>query len=264
MKKIIIILLIILSTGCLKKEQDKFNLIINDIDSMETSNLDVEKAFDNFERKLLYEDLEDIKEEVFEIVDENNLEEYYLKKIDKKDLIVIMVISAKENKKEEIKKEIDSYFEKLYLEENSKNQNIIKERIEYEYEDYLIFIAANNKKDILDDILTTKEKVFKNTITLDEEAIKQKFNINTKNLKNYKFKISSDLENINDYIIIEGEDLEELREKIDAYYDNLKNEVAEEQKVIIEQRLIKETNDYLIVIVTNNNEKVLKEIEKKL
>lgn len=264
MKKLIIILLIILCTGCFSKKQDKFNYIIKDIESLETSKLDVEESLDNFERNLLYEDLKDIKEEVFEIVNEDNLEEYYFKKLDKDNLTVIMIASAKEDKKEEVKKEIDSYFEKIYSEENSKNQNLIKERIEYEYENYLIFVASNNKKDILDDILTTKEKVFENTITLDDEAIKEKFNISTKKLKKYKFKISANLENINDYIIIEGEDLEEAKEKIDTYYDKLKSEVKEEQQIIIEERLIKEIDNYLIVIVTNNNEKVLKEIEKNL
>lgn len=264
MKKVITILLIILCTGCFEKTQDKFSHIIKDIDSMETSKLDVEEAFDNFERNLLYEDLKDVKDEVFEIVNEDNLEEFYLKKLDKESLTIIMVVSAKESKKEEVKEQFDSYFEKLYEEENSKNQNLIKERIEYEYENYLIFIVGNNKKDILDDILTTKEKVFDNTITLDDESIKEKFNINTKKIEKYKFKISSDLENINDYIIIEGEELEEFQEKIDNYYDKLKEEVAENQKVIIEERITKEIDNYLIVIVTDDNEKVLKEIEKNL
>lgn len=264
MKKIIIILLIILCTGCFEKKHDKFNYIIKDIDSIETSKLDVEEAFDNFERNLLYEDLKDVKDEVFEIVNENNLEEFYLRKLDKESLTVIMVVSAKEGKKEEVKKQFDGYFEKLYEEENSKNQNLIKERIEYQYENYLIFIVGNNKKDILDDILTTKEKVFDNTITLDDDAIKEKFNIKTTKLEKYKFKISSDLENINDYIIIEGEELEVLKEKIDSYYDKFKDEVDEEQKNIIEKRVTKEKDNYLIVIVTDNNEKVLKEIEKNL
>lgn len=264
MKKLIAFFLIILCTGCFEKTQDKFNYIIKDIDSMETTKLDVEEAFDNLERKLLYKDLKDAKDEVFEIVNEDNLEEFYLKKLDEDNFTIIMVVSAKEEKKEEVKKEFDSYFERLYEEENSKNQNLIKERIEYEYENYLIFIASDNKKDILNDILTTKEKVFSNTITLDNEAIKEKFNINTKKLNKYKFKISSNLENVNDYIIIKGEELEEIKEKIDNYYDKFKNEVSKEQKIIIEERITKETDNYLIVIVTDDNKKVLREIEKNL
>ena len=264
MKKIITIILIILCTGCFAKKQDNFDNIIKQLDTTSTSKLDIEETFDNFERNILYEDLKDIKDEVFEIVDENNLKKYYLKKLDKEDLTIIMVMTVKDDKKDLVKKEIDSYFEKEYEKENSKNQNIIKERIEYEYDDYLIFIVSNNKKEILNDILSTKEKVFENTISLDDEAIKEKFNINTKKLKKYKFKISSNLENINDYIIIKNEDLEELQEKIDTYYNKLASEVADKEKEKILKRMTKEIDDYLIVIVTDNNEEIWKIIEKNL
>ena len=54
------------------------------------------------------------------------------------------------------------------------------------------------------------------------------------------------------------------KEKIDTYYNKLASEVADKEKEKILKRMTKEIDDYLIVIVTDNNEEIWKIIEKNL
>ncbi len=275
MKKIIISLSsIIFILGCsLNKPVVNLNNIEEKIDHIQLDELDLNEIVHSIEKEDFYDKMEYKKDEELKLIglDVNEINDYIYRKstTDSDKYGFYIILKVNDTYKEKAKEIMNNYFTNLINEElDSDKLYLLLNKIEFEYNDYLIYIVGNKNNTILDKIIENKKKVFTNLIKINEVKLKDLNIVNGENLEKYLMKISSNINNSDLYFIVKPKKDKklEVEESINKYFNKLeekfKNNETELNK--IKNKTITNTNDYLIYIISSDNEKVLKTIKNEL
>lgn len=272
MKKLLILITTFLFIGCMKSEK-KLDLenISKDINNLEINEINLTSAINEIEATNSYDKMEYILDEDLKSmgITLDNIDKYVIRKSTEESnkTGLYMIIKPKEDKINIVKEEINNYLTKKTNDElDEKDKKLYEERIEKEYDGYLIYIIGEDNKNILNIILDNKEKVFTNLVSIKDEDIKKEFGINPSDIEESLIKLSGDLESANMYMIIKVDKnkLEDLDDTVDEYLDNLEEKWKDnsEQYELVKSHLKTKLDNYIILIISNDNERVLKTIKE--
>lgn len=192
--------------------------------------------------------------------------EFYTIAMNEENMDMYLFLQPLKDKKNDVKLALDNYFSEL---ENSDNQEIANKAKNKSYTQigsYLIYIMTDNSADILNSIKDSKENIFGALMEVNDETLESQFNINKSDVKEYLIKVPMMITSSNSYIIIKPVDgkKDEVKEKIDEYMTKLEKQwetYLPEQYELVKNRLEKEYGDYLIYIVSSNNDLVFETIK---
>ena len=192
--------------------------------------------------------------------------EFYTIAMNEENMDMYLFLQPLKDKKEDVKNALDNYFSEL---ENSDNQEIANKAKNKSYTQigsYLVYIMTDNSSDILNSIKDSKENIFGALMEVNDETLESQFNINKSDVKEYLIKVPMMITSSNSYIIIKPVDgkKDEVKEKIDEYMTKLEKQwetYLPEQYELVKNRLEKEYGDYLIYIVSSNNDLVFETIK---
>lgn len=272
MKKFLILMTIFLFIGCMKNEKSlDLENISKDIDNLEINEINLTSAVNEIEKTNSYDKMEYVLEEDLKnmLINLDNIDKYVIRRSTEESSKtgLYMIIKPKSDKIDIVKKEINDYLIKKTNEElDEKDKKLYEERIEKEYDGYLIYIIGEDNKNILNIILENKEKIFTSLVSIQDRDIKKEFDINPSDIEESLIKLSGDLESANMYMIIKADKnkLEDIDDTIDDYLDNLEEKWKDntEQYELVKNNLKIKLDNYIILIISNDNERVLKTIKE--
>ena len=272
MKKLLILVTTFLFIGCMNNEKS-LNLenVSKDIDNLEVNEINLTSAVNEIEATDSYDKMEYVLEDDLKNmgITLDNIDKYVIRKStdESEKTGLYMIIKPKEDRIDVVKEEINNYLTKKTNEElDEKDKKLYEERIEKEYDGYLIYIIGEDNKNILNIILDNKEKIFTKLVSIKDEDIKKEIGINSSDIEESLIKLSGDLESANMYMIIKCDKnkLEDLDDSIDEYLDNLEEKWKDnnEQYELVKNHLKTKLDNYIILIISNDNERVLKTIKE--
>lgn len=273
MKKIAISLfsLIILSGCSLQTKYVNLSDVSEKIDKITSDELDLNEVVSNVEKDDSYEEMEYIKDPSILGLDADTLDEFVIRKStsDSSKFGLYIILKPKKEYKDDVKKKMKEYINKLIEEENDEdNRYLLVNRVEHEYNDYLVYIVGKSSKTLLEKVLDSKKTVFSTLVNLSQIEAEDLDIVNSEDLDTYLLKVSGNLDKANAYFIIKPKKgkTEDIKEDIDAYFTKLEEKFKDDniQSEIIKNRLETTINDYLVYIASSDNDKVLKVIDESL
>ena len=273
MKKIVLCLTLIMAaivlTAC-GKENVSLNLkdLSSKLDNLKGEEFDRFTAANIINEKI--EGLKEIYDYEYDFKENFGLNsediEFYTIAMNEDNMDMFLFIQPLKDKKNDVKLALDNYFSEL---ENSDNQEIANKAKNKSYTQigsYLVYIMTDNSSDILNSIKDSKENIFGALMEVNDETLESQFNINKSDVKEYLIKVPMMITSYNSYIIIKPVDgkKDEVKEKIDEYMTKLEKQwetYLPEQYELVKNRLEKEYGDYLIYIVSSNNDLVFETIK---
>ena len=273
MKKIILCLTLIIATMVLTvcgKENVSLNLkdLSSKLDNLKGEEFDRFTAANIINEKV--DGLKDIYDYEYDFKENFGFDsediEFYTIAMNEENMDMYLFLQPLKDKKEDVKNALDNYFSEL---ENSDNQEIANKAKNKSYTQigsYLVYIMTDNSSDILNSIKDSKENIFGALMEVNDETLESQFNINKSDVKEYLIKVPMMITSSNSYIIIKPVDgkKDEVKEKIDEYMTKLEKQwetYLPEQYELVKNRLEKEYGDYLIYIVSSNNDLVFETIK---
>lgn len=262
-KKITLLLCFLLWTGCASKPKE---LELEKI-KQELSELTIEQL--NYANLAEVLELEDAKVyDQTEIVQELQLEEtmyqqiFFSKTEEKTYLIIEPILEAKE----EVKKQIQNYWDKKIEESQTEEEkSLYQNRIEQAYLNHLIYIVDKKGTKNLEKIKDNKIKVFPNMIDVSREELQDVIELNPSKLEAHAVAITDKLDTATTYIILKYKEENVVRKSMNDYFEKLEKEFEQkdvEQYQLIKNRLEKQIGNYLVYLVSKENEKAYQIIQK--
>ena len=245
MKKLFLFCIFLL-IGCSGKSNLSISELSKQLDQLELNKIDIEKALVGITQDFEEKELIDISDEMSKYVDFSKIKQSVFYKNDELFLFIY------ESTDESIKKGISQYFDDVLSNpvEPSLRESIVN-RIEYQYEDFYIYVAGPKQKRILEKILETKVLLFHHTTKLSDDISSVKFGVE---LKNDIIAWSTKLDEEFGYIVLSNAN-EEVQKSLDEYFEKNKDKLA--------GSLLKTTKDDIVIyVVSEDNNKVLKIIDK--
>lgn len=273
MKKIVLCLTLIMAaivlTAC-GKENVSLNLkdLSSKLDNLKGEEFDRFTAANIINEKI--EGLKEIYDYEYDFKENFGLNsediEFYTIAMNEDNMDMFLFIQPLEDKKNDVKLALDNYFSKLEKNENQEIANKAKNKSYTQIGSYLVYIMTDNSSDILNSIKDSKENIFGALMEVNDETLESQFNINKSDVKEYLIKVPMMITSSNSYIIIKPVDgkKDEVKEKIDEYMTKLEKQwetYLPEQYELVKNRLEKEYGDYLIYIVSSNNDLVFETIK---
>lgn len=258
---------IVLLTGCGKVTLD-LDKVAEQLSSIKTKDIDISLVFGEVTMDEKYQNMEYIYE--------NDYEKYGFKLDDldsysfglngeNKDFYVMF--KAKDKKSEDVKKSIKSFVEKLAKDEKDKD---IKEKLNNyslkEVEGYIVAVASTDNDGLLKLIKNAKNPVFANVMPVPVESIEDVLGIKPEQVDEFLMATPMMIVRSDTYIIVKPSEgnKKEVKEKIDEYMTNLEEQwklYLPEQYELVQNRLEKELGDYLVYIISNDNNLAYKTIK---
>lgn len=261
MKKLLLCLTLLCSvfmiTGC---TSEKVTLNLKDL----STKLDTLKGND-FDRLTAYDLLYQKMENLMDIYDFNEInvnnenieqsESSFAKNNDTKDMFII--VKPLDGKKETVKSEIDAYITK----ENLKDKTAYEE-----ISNYLVYVVSNNNNELMKEVKNCKGQIFSSLMEVSDDLLTSQYGIEKGMVEEYLIKMPMMITSSNTYMIIKPTkgNKEAVKEKINTYMTNLEEQwktYLPDQYELVQNRLEKEYGDYLIYIISKDNEKVFEEIK---
>lgn len=263
MKKKLMGILILLTTICLtgcSSSNVKLNLtkIDEEILNLTNDNFNMAGVIDKLECSdcTTFTNMEDIYdlEDTFGL--SNDDVEMSIVRYNKETDEFYMVLKPYEEGKENIKTTMKDYFD----------DNNITNSLESEYNDHLIYIVSSDNNKVLDAIKSSKETIFAATMPVETEQMKDILDIDSSMVLEFDMKMPMMIVHSNTYIIVKpSEGNEEIvKEKIDTYMEKLEEQWSTylpEQYELVKNRKEEKLGDYLIYIVSTDNDKVFEVIK---
>lgn len=269
-KRIIVILsFLLMLTGCGVKEKEldfkKLTVALNQLtlEKMDYQNLP----------QVLEEDLDTLTIYTSqEILDKLGIDEDMYQNIffceSKEEVEAYLVIEPKTNEKELVEQKIKEYWEtKIEEMENEEEKQAYQTRLEQSYGNHLIYIVGNNVTKKLDKIKDTKQKIFPSMISLERDDMEKVLGLNPSKLEAYTCAVTDKLDTVTQYMIVKYKKNEEtsIRQNMHDYFENLENEWKEKdtkQFELLKNRMEKQLGDYLIYLVSEDNDMAYKTIQE--
>lgn len=273
MKKIVLCLTLIIATMVLTacgKENVSLNLkdLSSKLDNLKGEEFDRFTAANIINEKI--EGLKEIYDYEYDFKENFGLNsediEFYTIAMNEDNMDMFLFIQPLEDKKNDVKLALDNYFSKLEKNENQEIANKAKNKSYTQIGSYLVYIMTDNSSDILNSIKDSKENIFGALMEVNDETLESQFNINKSDVKEYLIKVPMMITSSNSYIIIKPVDgkKDEVKEKIDEYMTKLEKQwetYLPEQYELVKNRLEKEYGDYLIYIISSDNDLVFETIK---
>lgn len=255
MKKIILMIVMVLGTititGCGKEESVELDLIkvSSEIDSLSTGSIYIQgidvSTIEKFEDITVEYDLE-----VFDL-NINDLSAYSLN-YNKKSGELLVVIKAVEGSEEVVEEAMDSFVKKM--------DNVDK----YTEDDILIYIASSNNEEVLNIVKNTNEPLFGSLMEFTDEELESMLSIDPSDIEEYVVKVPMMSADSKMYAIIkpvEGSE-DKVKEAMDKYFTSLEeNTMYPENVELIKNRKESTVGDYLVYIVSSDNDLVFNTIK---
>lgn len=271
MKKGIFIILslfaIVLLTGCGKVDLD-LDKVRESIATLKEDKIDSSLVYGEVNMKEEYQDLEYIYESDYEQygfnLDDLDAFSFGYNK-DTKDFYV--VFKAKEGKDKAVKKSIESFVESLKKDE--KNEDILNKLKNYKLETidgYIVAVSVKDNADLLKVIKNCKNPIFANVMEMPIESIEDVLGLKEDQVEEFLMATPMMIVRSDTYIIVKPSEGNKkvVKEKIDEYMDALEKQwetYLPEQYELVKNRLEKELGDYLIYVVSIDNDLVYKTIK---
>lgn len=259
MKKInliVVTLLCFFLVGCGSVELD-LNKVSENLNTLTTGNFDLLTAVENVEMNSDYfGDLVNVYDFDLEAMGINKeIVENMAFRLDSNNNPAYIIIKAINGKKEELKNQIDEYLNK-FTDLN---------KLESEYEGYLIYLFSDKNEEILKTIKNSKEKVFGMLMNVESSDLETLTGINPEDLDEFLVK-NSVITKANSYYILKPKAGREAKveEAMNTYMNKLESQWATylpDQYELVKNRLEKEYGNYLIYIISNNNKLVFETIK---
>lgn len=245
MKKLFLFCLLLL-IGCSKTVDLSISELSKQFDQLELNRIDMEKALVEIIQDFEQKELTDISGEIQKYVDFSKIKQSVFYKNEE------LFIFIYESNDETIKKGISHYFDDILSKsvEPSLRESIVN-RVEYEYEDFYIYVAGPKQERILEKILETKVLLFHHTTKLSDDISSTKFGVELKNdIVAWSTKLNEEF----GYIILSNPD-EETEKGLDEYFEKNKDK--------LNGSLLKTSkNDIILYVVSEDNNQILKTINE--
>lgn len=270
-KKIMLIICsILLLAGCGVKEKEfNWNSVSKSLQELSKDDLDYENMKTILKDKINEYEIvstEDIKEKIG-ITKDMYYNVFFAKHKELENLIIVM--EPKEDQKEIVELKLKDYFDQLIqTAKTEEGKQLYENRLEQSYGKHLFYIVGNDPKKILDDIKEINQKVFAHMISLEKTDLEKVVGLKINQIEGYLFAVSDKLDHVEQYLIVKTSKNKKasIQQIVHNYFENLENkwkEKDEKNYQLLKKRLEKELDQYLIYIVSDENEKAFKTIEKE-
>jgi len=273
MRKSIFIILslitIFLLTGCGKVNLD-LGKVKTSIEELQDEKIDVSLVYGEVNMNEKYQELEyvynesDYKKFGFNMSD---LEEYsFAYNKENKDFYI--VFKTKTNKEKDVKNSIEAFVNKLKT--NETNDEIRNKLDNYELKEKdgcIIAVAVSDNEELLKIIESCKNPIFANVMDVPVESIEDILEIKQDQVEEFLMGIPMMVVKSNTYIIVKPSEGNKtvVKEKIEQYLTNLEKQwetYLPDQYELVKNRLEKELGDYLIYVVSIDNDLVYETIKE--
>ena len=261
MKKLLLcigIFSLFLITGCSSENENvslKLDELSTKLDTLKGESFDRFTASEIVSTKI--EGLVEVYEYDFEEKFKLNVEDIqeYSIAINEETLDMYFFVKPLEGKKDSVKEAIDNYLE-----------SVEKTPSYEEHLGYLLYVVAEDSDNLLKEIKDCKGQIFGALMQLDDDMLSQQLGIEKDMVEEYLIKVPMMITNSHTYAIIkpsEGKKAD-VKEKMDTYMKNLETQwetYLPDQYELVKNRLVEEYGDYLIYIVSSDNEIVFNAIK---
>lgn len=231
--------------------------VSENLTNLTSDNFDILTAVENIELKYFSEqELENVYDYDLEKlgIDNNNIEQMAFR-IDSNKNPVYIIVKPQEGKMDIVKKEFNDYFKTLSL----------NDKLEEEYQDCLIYVFSDKKEEVLKTIKDSKSPIFGMLMDVGNADLEALTGINPNDLEEFLVK-NSVITQANSYFILKPkkDKYDVVKKALDDYMTNVENQWATylpDQYELVKNRLEEEYGDYLIYIISIDNELVLKTIK---
>lgn len=260
----------LLFSGCGKKVTLDLEKVSTNLETITTDTFYLQGAALVIEEKEFFSDLEDIYDYDFEKIfdlDKDLIQEYSVR-MNKKTKEMYLLLLPIEGKKEDVKDTMDDYFKSLEKKEKDDTLDMIKDRLEEEIDDYLIYIVSKDtNENIFNSIKDLRVPLFGGLMQIDDEFLRTQFDINPTDLDSYLIAIPNMMTQTSGYYILKPASGKEkdVKEKMTTYMTNLEEQwktYLPDQYELVKNRKEITYGDYLIYIISSDNDKVFEEIKK--
>lgn len=260
----------LLFSGCGKKVTLDLEKISTNLETITTDTFYLQGAALVIDEKEFFNNLEDVYDYDFEKIfdlDKDLIQEYSVR-MNKKTKEMYLLLLPVEGKKEDVKDTMKDYFKSLEKKEKSDKLDMIKDRLEEEVDNYLIYIVSkDNNEEIFNSIKDLRVPLFGGLTQIDDEVLRTQFDINPTDLDSYLIATPMMMTQTNGYYILKPASGKEnvVKEKMTTYMTNLEEQwktYLPDQYELVKNRKEVTYGDYLIYIISSDNDKVFEEIKK--
>lgn len=260
MKKVILGLLSVFAvltfTGC-GKENVVLDLskISNKLDNLKDTQVSIQEI--NDENMDVYGELEFIYDHDFQEkfgLNKDLLEKYkvYYNEESKE---ILAVFKPMEGKKEEIKNQLNNFMTSI----NAKFEEI---------DNLLVYVASSNNDLVIQKVKESKSPVFGSMMEVTKEEIKDVLNIESSDVEEFLMKTPAMMVQSNTYIIVKPTKGKEeiVKNALEDYMKKLEEQWSmylPAQYELVKNRKVEKIGDYLIYIVSLNNDLVFDTIKNE-
>jgi len=258
MKKIILglvcVFTVLLFTGCGEKDNVKLDLtkISSELDVLTTNEISIPSIY--VEELGVFGTLESIYEYDFEEkfgLNKDLVSEYNVV-YNEENKEVLAVFKPVEGKKEEVKTQVNAFMSSI----NAKLEEV---------NGVLIYVASNDNDKVINEVKNTKTQVFGMMMEVSKDQIKDTLNIESTDVEEFLMKMPMMMVQSNTYIIVKpasGKE-ETVKNAIEDYMKKLEEQWSTylpEQYELVKNRKVEKIGNYLVYIVSNNNDLVFNTI----
>lgn len=260
MKKVILGLLSIFTlmilTGCGKENIVlDLNSISSKLDNLQNNEIYLQGI--NPEDMDVYGEMDFIYDYDFQekfSLDKDLLEQYRVY-YGEKNKEILAVFKPIEGKKEEVKKQLNEFM------------NSINAKLE-EIDNLLVYVASNNNDLVIQKVKESKSPVFGSMMEVKKEEIKDILNIESNDVEEFLMKTPAMMVQSNTYIIAKPSQGKEevVKGAIDEYMTKLEEQWSmylPAQYELVKNRKVEKIGDYLVYIVSSNNDLVFDTIKNE-
>lgn len=260
MKKIILGLLsisaVLLFAGCEEKEQVKLDLtkIATELETLTTDAIDIQGVY--AEEMGVFGELSYVYDFDFETkfgLKSELISEYNVNYNEgTKELLAIF--NPAKGKMEEVKTALNPFMTSI----NAKFEEV---------NGLLIYVNSSDNDAVIKKIKETKTPVFGMLMEVPTESIKDTLNIETTDVEEFLMRMPMMMTQSSTYIIVKPAEGKEdaVKKAIDEYMIKLENQWSTylpDQYELVKNRKVEKIGDYLVYIVSNNNDLVFNTISK--
>ncbi len=256
MKKVILVLVGLLSvftlTGCQEKVELNLSEISTKLENLSDGNFNMQGV--NFEQLGVYGTMTGIYEyefmEIFNL--EPSLIEGYNVNYNKESKELLAIFKPVEGKIDEVKSVMSNFIDESVL--------------LTEHQGHLIYISSSNNELVANEVIKSETLIFNNMVDVPLETIEGVLGVKPEDVTEFSMKLPMMSISSSMYIIAKpAEGKEELvKEQLDTYVTNLETQGAAylpQQLELVKNRKVEQLGEYLIYIISNDNELVFNTIK---
>lgn len=247
------------AAGCKKKDEVKLDLtkIEKEIETIKGNDFDRFAAVDIINAKV--DNLNEVYDYDFKKtfgvnVTAEDIADYSVgfNKKTKESYMIIKPLDDKEN----VKKQIEKYYTK----------NKIENLTIGEIDDYLVYLAFEGSSETLKEIEKCKANIYSSLLKLDDNLLKEQLDISNDDVDEYLIMLPQMITSSSSLMIVKPASgkKDDVKEKLDKYLssqEEMWKTYLQDQYELIKNREFEEYGEYLIYIVSTDNDVVLKAIK---